>query len=549
MSRSEPTREEALLVEIERLRARLAEPEDTMAAIRSGLVDAFVVTEEVGERVYVLKDPTPPYRLMVEEMKEGAATLDLRQTIVYANRRLTELLRRSPERLRGSSFRDFVAPESLPDWESLLAGGNAGRGEIVLRRDGGECFPAQVAVTAFQEERLSAFCIVITDLTDQKKQTAAAAAEEAWRDADRMKNEFLATLGHELRNPLGAIANAVEILEQLGSPEPALQQVRDIIRRQVQHVGRIVDDLLDVSRITTGKVELRREPVDVCGLVTRVADGYRPLFEQRRRRLTLSIPSGPLPVHADGTRLAQVVSNLLDNAIKFTDEGGQVWLTLSPSPQGDRVILTVRDNGIGISPEILPRIFDLFVQGFRPGSQGGLGIGLALVRKLVELQDGAVQARSDGPGLGSEFEISLPFLRGSESLAPEADLSARPAPPQRILVVEDHVDSAEGLATLLRLEGHDVKAVHDGPSALSCATGFQPETILLDIGLPGMDGYEVARRLRETLGDDVLIIALTGYGQDEDRRRSAEAKINHHVLKPVRVDRIRELMHGRARSE
>jgi PAS domain S-box-containing protein len=548
MSEAKATREHALLAEIERLKRRLAEPEDTIAAIRSGEVDAFVVTEKLGEKVYVLRDAVPPYRLMVEEMKEGAATLDSGQTILYANPRLAELLERSPEWLRGSFFREFVAPEALQDWESLLAGANAGRGEVLLRKDGGSTFPAQVAVTAFEEERVSAFCLVITDLTEQKTQTAASAAEEALRDADRRKNEFLAMLGHELRNPLAAIANSVQILDQLGPRKPRLEWARDVIRRQVQHIGRIVDDLLDVSRIAMGKIELRREAIDVCGLVARVADGYRPLFEERRRVLTLSLPSDPLPVHGDPTRLAQVVSNLLDNAVKFSDEGGQVWVTLSR--QGDRVVLTVRDTGIGISPETLPRIFELFAQGdrARAGSHGGLGIGLALVRNLVELQDGTIVARSGGPRLGSEFEVSLPYLHRSEPMA-DAPAGPHAGRPRHILIVEDHVDSAEGLATLLRLDGHDVKAVYDGPSALSCATEFQPEAVLLDIGLPGMDGYEVARRLRETLGDDVLIVALTGYGQDEDRRRSAEAKIDHHVLKPVRVDLIAELMNGRLGSE
>jgi PAS domain S-box-containing protein len=486
---------------------------------------------------------------MVEEMKEGAATLESNQTILYANRRLAELLGESPERLRGSVFREFVAREALTDWESLLAGSHAGRGEILLRKDGGSTFPAQVAVAAFQEDQVSAFCIVITDLTEQKTHAAAAAAEEAWREADRRKNEFLATLGHELRNPLAAIANSIEILEQLGPPEPRLQRARAVIRRQVQHVGRMVDDLLDVSRIETGKIELRREAVDICRLVSRVAEAHRRMFEERRRALTLSIPSEPLLVHADPTRLAQVVANLLDNALKFTDEDGLVRVTLAP--QAGEAVLTVRDTGIGISPETLPRIFDLFSQGdrLRAATQTGLGIGLALVRRLVEVQGGTIAARSDGAGLGSEFEVRLPSREAPQDAVPAADRTVGPADarPQRILIVEDHVDSADGLATLLRLRGHEVMAVYDGPSALSGAGEFQPETVLLDIGLPGMDGYEVGRRLRDTLGDGVLIVALTGYGQDEDRRRSAEARIDHHVLKPVRSDVLEELLNRRSR--
>lgn len=550
MSPNRATREQELLAEIERLKSRLAEPEDTLAAIRAGEVDAFVVTEKRGEKVYVLKDAAPPYRLIVEEMKEGAATLDSHQTILYANRRLAELLERSPESLRGSSFREYVAAESLEEWKSLLAGGNAGRGEVQLRKDGGSAFPAQAAITVFEEEQVSAFCVVITDLTEQKAQTAAAAAGDAWAAADRRKNEFLAVLGHELRNPLAAIANSVEILEQLGPPVPRVQWARDVIRRQAQHIGRIVDDLLDVSRIATGKIELRREHVDICALTARVADGYRQLFEERRRSLSVSVPPGPpLLVHADATRLAQVIGNLLDNAVKFTDEGGRVWLSVAA--QEDRVVLTVRDTGIGIAPESLPGLFELFAQGdrSRAGSQPGLGIGLALVRKLLELQGGTIAAKSAGPGLGSEFSVSLPLVKAADAAMSRAAGKTRQdaARPQRILIVEDHVDSADGMATLLRLDGHEVKAVYDGPSALSCATEFAPETVLLDIGLPGMDGYEVARRLRATLGGEVLIIALTGYGQDEDRRKSEEAKIDHHVLKPVRSEALAELLRrGRA---
>ena len=545
MSNNRASREQELLEEIERLKSRLAEPEDTLAAIRAGEVDAFVVTEKLGEKVYVLKDAAPPYRLMVEEMKEGAATLDSRQTILYANRRLAELLERSPASLRGSSFRDFVARESVEGWELLLAGANAGRGEVLLRTDSGAWFPAQVAVTAFEEEQVSAFCVVVTDLTEEKALTASAAAQDAWRVADRRKNEFLAVLGHELRNPLAAIANSVEILEQLGPPVPRLQWARDVIRRQAQHIGRIVDDLLDVSRIATGKIELRRENVDICALAARVADGYRQLFEERRRSLTLSIPPGPaLLVHADATRLAQVIGNLLDNAVKFTDEGGRAWLTVAA--QEDRVVLTVRDTGIGIAPESLSGLFELFAQGdrSRATSQPGLGIGLALVRKLLELQGGTIAAQSAGPGLGSEFSVSLPLVKASDAAPSRTAKATRQdaSRPQRILIVEDHVDSAEGVATLLRLDGHEVRAVYDGPSALSCVTEFAPETVLLDIGLPGMDGYEVARRLRATLGSEVLIIALTGYGQDEDRRRSEEAEIDHHVLKPLRSEALADLL-------
>ncbi|MFN2386763.1 MAG: ATP-binding protein [Thermoanaerobaculia bacterium] len=311
----------------------------------------------------------------------------------------------------------------------------------------------------------------------------------------------------------------------------------------------MVDDLLDVSRIAIGKIELRMERVDLAMLVRRVLEAQRDAFEERRRLLSVVLPEdGTLHVLADPDRLAQIVANLLDNALKYTGEDDRIWVILSES-QG-RARLRVGDSGAGIPADMLERIFEQFTQvdPARTPARGGLGLGLTLVRKLTELHDGTVEARSDGRGRGSEFIISLPLLaRDQDSAEPPAELAASSARrPQRILVVEDHRDSAEGLATLLRMAGHEVSTVADGPSAIACCRTVRPETVLLDIGLPGMDGYEVARRLRQLLGGDLLIVALTGYGQERDRQRSAESGIDHHILKPFRAEAIADLLDRKA---
>jgi PAS domain S-box-containing protein len=366
------------------------------------------------------------------------------------------------------------------------------------------------------------------------------------RQADRLKDEFLAMLAHELRNPLAPVRNALHILKQPEANAAQLQQVRDMAERQVQHMARLLDDLLDVSRISRGRIELRREAVDVAAVIGRTAEAARPVIEERRHEVTVSLPAGPLRVEADPTRLEQVLTNLLNNAAKYTDPGGRIWL--SAVRDGNAVVVRVRDTGIGIAPEMLPRIFDLFVQAERrlDRAQGGVGIGLTLVKKLVELHGGRIEAASAGPGRGSEFAVRLPALvddrEGGRALAP-APGAASPLPRRSVLVVDDNQDAADSLAILLRLAGQDVRSAYDGPAALAQARDFQPAVVFLDIGMPGMDGYEVARRLRQLPGlGGVLLVALTGWAQEEDRRRSTEAGFDHHLVKPVEPDALQTLL-------
>jgi two-component system CheB/CheR fusion protein len=308
-----------------------------------------------------------------------------------------------------------------------------------------------------------------------------------------------------------------------------------MIDRQVQHLARLVDDLLDVSRITRGKIHLHKEPLELATVIARAVETCRPLIDARRHELTVALSPEPVLIDGDATRLAQVFANLLTNAAKYTTEGGRIGITVEK--QGEEATVRVRDNGIGIPADLLPRVFDLFTQGDRSlaRSEGGLGIGLTLVKSLAEMHGGQVEAFSEGTGTGSEFVVRLPILERRRRPADGEAGTVRPrTPSRRVLVVDDNVDAAESLAMLLRVEGHEVRTAHDGATALDAAQAYRPEVVLLDIGLPKMDGYEVAQRLRR-LPDSksALVVALTGYGQEEDRRRAEEAGFDVHLVKPV----------------
>jgi signal transduction histidine kinase/CheY-like chemotaxis protein len=352
--------------------------------------------------------------------------------------------------------------------------------------------------------------------------------------ANRAKDEFLAMLGHELRNPLSPIVTALDLLRRRADAET--HREHEIIERQVGHLVRLVDDLLDVSKITRGKVVLRKEPIEIAGVVAKAAEIAGDLFEQRRHRFSVDVPPEGLRVEGDSVRLAQVVANLLTNAARYTEPGGIV--SLRALRDGQDVVITVKDNGAGIEPALLPRIFDLFVQGQRSTDrkEGGLGLGLGLVKSLVDLHGGTAVARSPGPGKGSEFEIRLPatMMDAGRVDAVRAPAEQSDVPSKRVLVVDDNVDSAELLREMLQWVGHEVAIAHDGPSALAVAERFAPEVALLDIGLPVMDGYELGRRLHAgPRGASCRLIALSGYGQDRDRAQSKASGFEEHLVKPV----------------
>ena len=375
------------------------------------------------------------------------------------------------------------------------------------------------------------------EITEQKRD------QQALREADRRKDEFLAMLGHELRNPLAPIRTAVQLLRLRDGGGPEVVRARGVIERQAEHLSRLVDDLLEVSRITSGKIRLKRGTVEVGALVARAVETCRPVIEARRHELSLTVPDRPVRVVGDAIRLAQVLSNLLNNAAKYTPEGGRI--SLHVRREGAAVALVVTDSGPGIPVEMLERVFELFAQADRSldRAQGGLGLGLTLARRLVEMHDGTLHAVARGQGDGAELVVRLPTLPDA------APAEQEQAPPQaagagrRVLVVDDNVDAAETLAELLEVLGHSAHAVHDGPAALQAARSRTPEVVLLDIGLPGMDGYEVARRLKAE-HPALVLVALTGYGQDDDVRQCREAGFDHHRVKPVDVAQLERLLAG-----
>jgi signal transduction histidine kinase/CheY-like chemotaxis protein len=396
------------------------------------------------------------------------------------------------------------------------------------------------------------------EIVERRRAEAALLNSEAatrrLAELDARKNEFLAMLGHELRNPLAPIRNAVKVMKQVGADDPDLCWARDVVDHQVRHLAQLVDDLLEISRVTSGKVRLQREIVDIATIVAYAVETSRPVIESHHHRLSIALSAKPVHVDADSIRMAQVLSNLLNNAAKYTQPGGQI--RLAAAAEGDEVVFRVRDNGIGIPAEMLSQIFDLFAQVDHSldHSQGGLGLGLTLVRSLVEMHGGNVQAVSDGLSRGSEFIVRLPLPELAEPPAkiaiPPPDAPAGPeqrprAPARRVLVVDDNMLSAQSLAMVLKLDGHDVEVSHDGEQALDAVRRFRPEVVLMDIGLPGMDGYEVARKLRKDtdLGAGiVLLAAVTGYAEDDARRRSREAGFDHHLVKPVDPDGVLALL-------
>ncbi len=472
-------------------------------------------------------------------------------TIFWYNRRWYEYSGTTPEQVLGWGWQILHAPDHLPrvldSFRAALSAGEPWEDTFPLRRlDGAMRWHLSRALPIHDEHgRITRWFGTNTDITERMEM------EEALKLANRQKDDFLAMLAHELRNPLAPIRNALEVMRRSGHSSEAPAKALEMAVRQVTHMARLLDDLLDVSRISRGRIELRIEPVDFEALVGRSVEAVDSMLRDRGHEIALTLPPGPITVEGDPTRLEQVVVNLLNNAAKYTEPGGKIQVELR---RGDgEVVLSIRDNGIGIAPEMLTRIFEPFVQAARrlERSQGGVGIGLTLVQKLVELHGGTVEAYSEGLGRGSEFIVRLPL-----PIAPDLRTNGEPHPPalepvrlnhastrHRVLVVDDNVDAAVSLGMLLKLAGQEVRVAYDGPAALRQATDFRPHLVLLDIGMPGMDGYEVCRRLRRESGlERTTVVALTGWGQDEDRRRSHEAGFDHHIVKPVEPSALQRLL-------
>ena len=550
--------------EIEALRLRLQEAEETIQAIRSGAIDGLVIEAGPGQhRVYTLEGAERPYRILVEKMQQGAATLSAEGAIVYANQCLADLVGLPLERMIGVPLSDLVT-DGVEICGTLLRDGASGaaQAEAFLRGPDDHPIPALLTLNTMPPESGTAFGLLVTDLTAQRHQetlletlSALRSTEEALRKvaadlsaSNRRKDEFLATLAHELRNPLAPIRSALQVMG-LTKDTAVVDRARVIAERQVQHMVRLVDDLLDVSRITQDKLKLRKLPIALSDIVRDAVEANQALIDRARQILTVSLPSEPVWLEVDAARITQVLANLLNNAAKYTPERGRITLTASVErTHGDReqVCIRVRDTGIGIRSEMLPRIFDMFTQvdSTLDRSQGGLGIGLTLVRRLVEMHGGSVEANSDGAGLGSEFTVRLPFDRMAAHVASTSEHERKaPAQSLRVLVVDDNADAAESLAVLLRLMGHEVKLAAEGRSAIDLASSFNPQLVLMDIGLPGMSGYDIARAMRQRPQmNGTTLVAVTGWGQDADRQRARETGFDHHLTKPVEPELLEQIL-------
>ncbi len=448
---------------------------------------------------------------------------------------LASMIRQHPRHQQTSII--FVSAIMLTEFDRLR-GYECGGVDYVPVPVVPEILRAKVSVFAELYRKTRALERLNGELEERVTERTAAleASTAALQEADRRKDEFLAMLAHELRNPLAPIRTAVQLLRLKELAESQRARARDVIERQVEHLVALINDLLDVSRITRGVIALHREPLLVGDIVARAVEIARPAIDASRHELSIELPVESIAVDGDRTRLVQVIANVLHNAAKFMDPHGRIRLTLARD--GMHAVIKVVDTGIGIAPELLPSIFELFTQGHTRGdrSEGGLGIGLALIRRLTEMHGGTVTAHSEGPGRGTEVTVRLPVLAASLSIETEAP-AAMPLPSipsRRILIADDNEDAAESLTLRLQLAGHDVRTAHNGAEALAIAGEFKPQIVLLDLGMPKMDGCETAREMRKRpWGRRATLIALTGWGQQEDRRRTAEAGFDRHLVKPV----------------
>ncbi len=503
----------------------LAQTEERMRSVVDHVIDGIITIDEYG---------------MVESFNPAAEKLFGYQRAEVIGRNVKVLM---PEPYH--SEHDGYLTNYRDTGQAKIIG--IGR-EVLGRRKDGSTFPMDLAVSEFHSGSHVLFTGIVRDITDRKRleQESRQRLNEL-AEADRQKNEFLAMLGHELRNPLAPMRNALHLMKMPGANSELVSQARDVLERQLQYLVRMVDDLLDVSRIIRGQIELRTEAVDVAVAIARAIETAQPTIDAQGHELSVSVPDQPIWVEADLIRLAQIIANLLTNAAKYTDKAGHI--SVCAAREDGEVVLRVRDTGLGIAPELQSRIFELFVQSDRSldRAQSGLGIGLTLVKRLVEMHGGSVAVASMGTGQGSEFTVRLPALPEPRGHQERSVTSVRArgsdALGKRVLIADDNIDACESIAMILRLYGYDVRCVYDGPSVLQTVGSYRPDVVILDIGLPGMSGYEVARQLRELPEfKRTPLVAVTGYGQEDDRRRSREAGFDYHLTKPTDPDVLQAIV-------
>jgi PAS domain S-box-containing protein len=518
-----------------------------------GIVGASKIARDISERMRVqeaLREEKARLHATLTSIGDAVIVTDTESLVTLMNpvaQALTGWKEEASGRPLGEVFRivneqtrqSVESPVSRVMNEGTVVG--LANHTLLIAKDGSE-IPIDDSAAPIKDGqgRVTGVVLVFRDVT------ARRGVEEALIQADRRKDEFLATLAHELRNPLAPIRNSIELLRRADGSADLIQQASRIMERQVGQMVRLVDDLLDISRITQRKIQLRKERVELAAVVQSAVEECRPLIEAQSHKLTITLPPDPIYLEADPPRLGQVFANILSNAAKYTEKSGRIWLTAER--QGAEVVVSVRDTGIGIATEHLPHIFEMFSQ-VTPAlerSQGGLGIGLALVKGLVELHGGSVEAHSGGTGLGSEFTVRLPIVdapvqatQKSDDIGEKSGFGGR----CRILIADDLRDSVDSLAMMLRLVGHDIQTAHDGLEAVQAAATFRPDVALLDIGMPRMNGYEAARHIREhEWGKSMILVALTGWGQEDDKRRATEAGFDHHLTKPVEPAALEKLL-------
>jgi PAS domain S-box-containing protein len=517
------------------------------------IVGASKVARDITERIHAaetLREKERQFRVMIDALPIAIYTTDAAGCLTHFNPAAAEFSGRVPElgsdhwcvtwklyHSDGTPMLHDQCPMAI-----ALKEGRAVRGEEAIAElpDGTRRWFEPFPTPLFDADgKLVGGINMLLDITERRR------TEMALREADQRKDEFLAMLAHELRNPLAPICNSLQILRRAATDSEVINPVREVMDRQVAHMVRLVDDLMEISRITRDRIELRKELVGLDQIVRTAVETSRPLIDASRHRLDIDLPDEALILDADPVRLAQVMANLLNNAAKYTEQGGQIWLVAQR--EGSAVSISVRDNGVGIAADMLEKVFDLFRQVGQPleRAQGGLGIGLTLVKRLIEMHGGTVRAYSGGLGHGAEFVVRLPLV-ARRCVAEEPRRSLRRLAGiarRRILVVDDHHDSANSLGTLLKLSGADVRMAYDGETALEAIESYRPSIVFLDIGLPGMNGYEVARQAREESGGrDLTLIALTGWGQEESIRRSKDSGIDHHLVKPVDYNALIDLL-------